>query len=130
MADDSTPWYQRVWTVLAALGALVLAVLGAILAMKGKSYLAGQGAQKQQDQDNKVLTDRLDDQTKVRKAEDEAVAAKDELAEEKAAHAHDDATHAIEDKADKEARDLGASPGALPGGLVDSLNSADAKLRK
>lgn len=127
MADEAQkPWYRRLWPLLVAAAGFVLG----LLLLKGRSGLAGRDAAKRQAENNKRLAERLEDKDAARDAKLEAADAKRALAAEKVEDAHDRRVAEIESEADGSRRNLAARPGDLAGGLVDSLDRADDKLRK
>ena len=116
------PWYRRAWLFVAA---IVASVLGTLLLVKGKGLWSKKTVADDQKKQTKVLEERLSDKKEVSEAKIATIEATTAKAEGDAANDHEARTKAL---AEKSWADAVSAPD-VAGGLLDSLKSADRKLR-
>jgi cytoskeletal protein RodZ len=123
MPESELPWYRRAWVGVVA---VVLAILGTLLAVVGKGQFAKKKVADAQAEKNKTLEARLSDKKDVANTKLDTINAEADKAQGDAANAHEARSRAIADKALADAN----ATADLSTGLLDSLASADRKLQR
>ncbi len=122
---DEMPWYRRWWAVIAA---LVLGILGGIFAVVSKTTFTKKKLKEAQTSDNRVLEERLKDQTELGKVRLRLVDTKAEAEKAKAEAEHKEKTDALADKAKADAAKNAANPDDAARSLGSALERAAHKL--